>query len=74
MQDLKDSTALVHYENYRCRKLAGVVNSPDPKKFNAPSRYIGSCICCVTNTRLSLLYYIYISVWLGVVNIVCSVW
>lgn len=39
MQDLKDSTALVHYENYRCRKLAGVVNSPDPKKFSAPSRY-----------------------------------
>ncbi len=38
MQDLKDMTSLVHYENYRCRKLAGVINSPDPKKFQAPSR------------------------------------
>lgn len=24
MQDLKDVTNNVHYENYRCRKLAGV--------------------------------------------------
>lgn len=38
MQDLKDMTSLVHYENFRCRKLAGVVSSPDPKKFQAPSR------------------------------------
>ncbi len=67
MQDLKDSTALVHYENYRCRKLAGVVNSPDPKKFNAPSRYIhvGS-LCCVTYYTI-ITIIIYISVWLGVV-------
>ena len=39
MQDLKDVTNNVHYENYRCLKLAGVVNSPDPKSFQAPSRY-----------------------------------
>ena len=39
MQDLKDVTNNVHYENYRCLKLAGVVNSPDPKHFQAPSRY-----------------------------------
>jgi len=40
MQDLKDVTNKVHYENYRCQKLAGVVNSPDPKhtQFQAPSR------------------------------------
>ena len=38
MQDLKDVTNNVHYENYRCLKLAGVVNSPDPKHFQAPSR------------------------------------
>lgn len=41
MQDLKDVTNNVHYENYRCLKLAGVVNSPDPKHFQAPSRYDG---------------------------------
>lgn len=38
MQDLKDVTNNVHYENFRCLKLAGVVNSPDPKHFQAPSR------------------------------------
>ena len=40
MQDLKDVTNRVHYENYRCQKLAGVINSPDPKhaQFQAPSR------------------------------------
>lgn len=42
MQDLKDVTNKVHYENYRCQKLAGVVNSPDPKhaQFQAPSRLV----------------------------------
>ena len=41
MQGLKDVTNNVHYENFRCQKLAGVsgVSSPDPKKFSAPSRY-----------------------------------
>ena len=38
MQDLKDVTNNVHYENFRCLKLAGVVNSPDVKNFNTPSR------------------------------------
>lgn len=38
MQDLKDVTSNVHYENFRCHKLAGVVSSPDPKHFQAPSR------------------------------------
>ena len=43
MQGLKDVTNNVHYENFRCQKLAGVsgVSSPDPKKFQAPSRYAG---------------------------------
>ena len=40
MQDLKDVTNNVHYENFRCLKLAGVVNSPDPKHFQAPSRCV----------------------------------
>jgi hypothetical protein len=45
MQGLKDVTNNVHYENFRCQKLAGVsgVSSPDPKKFTAPSRYIIVC-------------------------------
>lgn len=45
MQDLKDVTNNVHYENYRCLKLAGVVNSPDPKHFQAPSRCVCVCAC-----------------------------
>ena len=40
MQDLKDVTNNVHYEKFRCFKLAGVVNSPDPKHFHPPSRYV----------------------------------
>ena len=45
MQGLKDVTNNVHYENFRCQKLAGVsgVSSPDPKKFSAPSRYVYVC-------------------------------
>lgn len=40
MQGLKDVTNNVHYENFRCQKLAGVsgVVTQDPKKFQAPSR------------------------------------
>ena len=41
MQDLKDVTNNVHYENFRCKKLAGVVGpmAGDPKVVsNAPSR------------------------------------
>lgn len=30
MQDLKDITNIVHYENYRCRRLAGVGNDGKP--------------------------------------------
>ncbi|KAH8020050.1 hypothetical protein HPB51_023933 [Rhipicephalus microplus] len=30
MQDLKDITNSVHYENYRCRKLAGVGGTGEP--------------------------------------------
>lgn len=50
MQDLKDVTNNVHYENYRCLKLAGVVNSPDPKHFQAPSRYVEASCACIVNT------------------------
>ena len=41
MQDLKDVTNNVHYENFRCKKLAGVVGpvAADPKVMtSAPSR------------------------------------
>lgn len=34
MQDLKDITNSVHYENYRCRKLAGVGGAADPGRSN----------------------------------------
>jgi len=43
MQDLKDVTNNVHYENFRCKKLAGVVGpmANDPKVVtNAPSRSV----------------------------------
>ena len=39
LQDLKDVTNNVHYENYRCKKLAGVAGGqPDkiPNKVNYP--------------------------------------
>ena len=41
MQDLKDVTNNVHYENFRCKKLAGVVGpvaGGDAKAAAAPSR------------------------------------
>ena len=40
MQDLKDVTNNLHYENYRCHKLAGVSNvgGAADKQFVAPSR------------------------------------
>ena len=47
MQDLKDVTNNVHYENFRCKKLAGVVGpmAGDPKVVsNAPSRSVGNVI------------------------------
>ncbi|XP_023229956.1 septin-7-like isoform X4 [Centruroides sculpturatus] len=34
MQDLKDVTSNVHYENYRCRKLAGIGADGNPKMTN----------------------------------------
>ena len=43
MQDLKDVTNNVHYENFRCKKLAGVVGpvAGDPKVVtSAPSRLV----------------------------------
>lgn len=46
MQDLKDVTNNVHYENFRCKKLAGVVGptATDPKIVtNAPSRFLLVC-------------------------------
>lgn len=41
MQDLKDVTNNVHYENYRCQKLAGFSGSLTPKQQTEPppSRY-----------------------------------
>lgn len=34
MQDLKDVTNNVHYENYRCRKLAAVTNDGKPMRIS----------------------------------------
>jgi len=34
LQDLKDVTNNVHYENYRCRKLAGLGNDGKTKLSN----------------------------------------
>lgn len=34
MQDLKDVTNNVHYENYRCRKLAGIGGPENKIKMN----------------------------------------
>ena len=42
LQDLKDVTNNVHYENYRCRKLAGVAGGSVDK---IPNRV--SCSSCV---------------------------
>ena len=39
MQDLKDVTNTVHYENYRCAKLAGVSSVSGDATKMAPSRY-----------------------------------
>ena len=57
MQDLKDVTNNVHYENFRCKKLAGVVGpvAGDPKVVtSAPSR---SVIGPVTRA-IAIWYYI----------------
>lgn len=40
MQDLKDVTNIVHYENYRCKKLAGVSSVSGQTEKVAPGRYI----------------------------------
>jgi septin 7 len=42
LQDLKDVTNNVHYENYRCRKLAGVAGGAVDK---IPNRvWTGNCL------------------------------
>ena len=49
MQDLKDVTNNVHYENFRCNKLQGVVGpvAGDPKvTTNAPSRSVMPWCTC----------------------------
>ena len=38
MQDLKDVTQTMHYENYRLQKLAGVVGPTDNKVMAPPDR------------------------------------
>nr|XP_032528903.1 septin-7 isoform X2 [Danaus plexippus plexippus] len=35
LQDLKDVTSSVHYENYRCRKLAGLTHDGQPHGLNS---------------------------------------
>lgn len=35
LQDLKDVTSSVHYENYRCRKLAGLSHDGRPHRINS---------------------------------------
>ncbi|XP_047518438.1 septin-7 isoform X1 [Pieris napi] len=35
LQDLKDVTSSVHYENYRCRKLAGLSHDGKPHRINS---------------------------------------
>ncbi|XP_050666250.1 septin-7 isoform X2 [Leptidea sinapis] len=35
LQDLKDVTSSVHYENYRCRKLAGLSHDGKPHRMNS---------------------------------------
>ncbi|XP_041975881.1 septin-7 isoform X3 [Aricia agestis] len=35
LQDLKDVTSSVHYENYRCRKLAGLSHDGNPHRINS---------------------------------------
>lgn len=38
LQDLKDVTNNVHYENYRCRKLAGL--GTDGKQSRSSNKYV----------------------------------
>ena len=45
MQDLKDVTNNVHYENYRCKKLAGVSSVTGQAEKVAPGR----CVTCSVN-------------------------
>ena len=40
MQDLKDVTNNVHYENYRCKKLAGVSSVTGQAEKVAPGRCV----------------------------------
>ena len=39
LQDLKEVTNNVHYENYRCRKLAGVAGGSTDKIPNKVNKY-----------------------------------
>lgn len=39
LQDLKDVTSSVHYENYRCRKLAGLSHDGKPHRINS-NKYV----------------------------------
>jgi septin family protein len=48
LQDLKDVTNNVHYENYRCRKLAGLGNDGKSKLSN---KYVEDNFC----KRLNLI-------------------
>lgn len=42
LQDLKDVTNNVHYENYRCRKLAGL--GTDGKNARLSNKYVDSIL------------------------------
>lgn len=45
LQDLKDVTSSVHYENYRCRKLAGLSDDGKPHRINS-NKYVSLYVIC----------------------------
>ncbi len=54
LQDLKEVTNNVHYENFRCRKLAGVTGGTMDKIPNrVRSRDVGLLLVCCYNISLS---------------------
>ncbi len=55
LQDLKDVTNNVHYENFRCRKLAGL--GPDGKPVKGFDKYVFVILLDSNTLHYSFIYH-----------------
>ena len=57
LQDLKEVTNNVHYENYRCRKLAGVAGGSTDKIPNKVRKTTQKCVSQVSQSSSTHFFF-----------------